>query len=172
MYKGSLNNPNKKCWLLFNNDHFDAITNVKGFVAADYFCDKCCGCFLHKDEFNKHECNASDQPKIKVIKDNKKTLPKDMAHYIKRGICKGSKEEMESKLATTKKTEEAINHEINNPRIISYDFETREDAENENRHVPNLCRAQVMVVSNDHSVEKSFVGEQKVFPGDLSERFL
>ena len=73
---------------------------------------------------------------------------------------------MESKLATTKKTEEAINHEINNPRIISYDFETREDAENDNRHVPNLCRAQVMVVSNDHSVEKSFVGEQKVIPGE------
>ena len=102
MYKGSLNNLNKNCWLLFNNDHFDAITNIQGFLAAKYQCEKCCSCYIHKEEFTKHECSESEQFKIKLVKDNKNTLPKDLAHYIKRGICKGSKE-IKLKLSTTKK---------------------------------------------------------------------
>ena len=93
-------------------------------------------------------------------------MTKDLAHYLRRDICKGSKEEIKYKLSITKKKEEAIMREINNPRIISYDFETYQDEKNDNRHVPNLCRAQIIEVSDDHSVEKSFIGDQKVFQGE------
>ena len=103
-------------------------------------------------------------------------ISKDMAHYLSRGICKGSDDEIKHKLGTwhgNKKDsgekkiiakrifEERITQEIKNQRYINYDFETDTSS---GIHKPNLCIAQVLNVDDEHDYEKS-LSETKVFEG-------
>ncbi len=163
MYKSEHIEDYKQCYLLFDNDHYHCITNPKGFLATYYYCPKCCSCFSHKTALNKHCCSDStdiNKPKHKEENDNR--ISKDMPHYLSRGICKGSSEEIKRKIETTKKPdEEAIKQVINNPRYINYDFETDTSS---GVHKPNLCIAQVLNVDDDHDYEKS-LSETKIFEG-------
>jgi hypothetical protein len=98
MYKSQYVVGNKQCYLLFDNNHFHCITNPKAFLATYYYCPKCCSCFHHKVAFSKHCCSESqDISKQKHKEDNDNRISKDMAHYLRRGICKGSDEEIQLK---------------------------------------------------------------------------
>ena len=99
MYKSEHQEDYKQCYLLFDNDRYHVITNAKAFLAAYYYCPKCCSCFHHKAALNKHCCSESQdiqKPKHKEENDNR--ISKDMAHYLSCGICKGSEEEVQLKL--------------------------------------------------------------------------
>ncbi len=56
MYKNTTKIFNTRYWLLFDNDHYHSITNIKGFMAAKYFCHTCCHCFEKENSFKKHDC--------------------------------------------------------------------------------------------------------------------
>jgi hypothetical protein len=95
LYKSKYVENYTQCWMLHDENHYNVITNIKGFLKQDYFCCKCLSCFnTNKDSFDNHKCNVGDdvditdninRPKL----DNK--FAKDSAHYLKRDICKGSK---------------------------------------------------------------------------------
>jgi len=98
MYKAE-NRNKEQFWLLYGGNHYDAITNIKGFLAVDYFCCKCLQCFKHKETYDNHECGETKKKK----KNNKQSVTdKDLAHYLKSGFCKGSKEELEHKITELK----------------------------------------------------------------------
>ncbi len=99
-----------------------------------------------------------------------------MAHYLSRGKCKGSydeiqhkldtwhgnkKDSLEKKIKAKKIFEERITREIQHPKYIIYDFETDTSS---GIHKPNLCVAQVLNVDDEHDYEKS-LSETKVFEG-------
>ena len=99
MYKTE-NRHKEQFWLLYGDNHYDAITNIKGFLAVDYFCCKCLQCFKHKETFDNHECGETKKKK----KINKKSVTdKELAHYLKAAFCKGSKEELEHNIRKKKK---------------------------------------------------------------------
>ena len=112
----------------------------------------------------KHECSESpdlNKHKLKHECDNR--VDKDMAHYLVRDICKGSKEEIafRCKTAKSESKRQLIKQTINNPRYIIYDFETDTSS---GTHRPNLCMVNVLEVDETHSYEKSLI-EQKTFYG-------
>ena len=47
MYKSEYNPECKQCHLLFDNDHYHCITNIKGCLATCFYCPKCCSCFKY-----------------------------------------------------------------------------------------------------------------------------
>ena len=105
---------------------------------------------------------------------------KDSAHYLKRGVSKGSEAEIQmllnartgedgSDVEASGKLEAELRDRINNPRYIIRDFETDTSGE---VHVPNLSISQVLKVSGNGSFERSRVGEQVVFEGyDAYDQF-
>ena len=98
MYKSEFNADYKQCHLLYDNEHYHCITNARGFLATYYYCPKCCSCFNHKTDLTKHCCSESkDTNKQKPKEDNDNRISKDMAHYLSRGINKGSNEELMQK---------------------------------------------------------------------------
>ena len=92
MYK-SLNRGNEQYYLLYDDEkqHYDCITDIKQFLGLREFCHKCLRGFHDKTTYENHACEECLKPK-KVNKKNATKLLKDLAHYIERGICKGSKE--------------------------------------------------------------------------------
>jgi hypothetical protein len=50
----------EKYFLLYDDiaEHFDAITNIKAFMACDHFCFKCFKTFTDHDAFDNHECGV------------------------------------------------------------------------------------------------------------------
>jgi hypothetical protein len=79
-----------------------------------------------------------------------------MAHYLRRGICKGSDEEIELKINNSESKSKFkikwITKSVRNPRYIIYDFETDTSS---GIHKPNLCVAYVLEVDDDHDYDKS-----------------
>ena len=70
VYKSAYDKGKLTCWLLFGSDHYDPITNIKGFLAARYifFCEKC-GFGCHKKEaLASHKCGVCDDPVNKTDK--------------------------------------------------------------------------------------------------------
>ena len=91
MYKSQFVFGYTQCWLLLNGEHYDVITNPKGFLACKYFCEKCCSCFSHGDAYDKHSCNEEAKAElIERAKCETGPLCKDAGHFLKRAICKGS----------------------------------------------------------------------------------
>ena len=86
-----------------------------------------------------------------------------MAHYLRRGICKGSDEEIVLKINTSKNKSKIkwITKSVRHPRYIIYDFETDTSS---GIHRPNLCVAYVLEVDDDHDYNKSLT-ETKIFEG-------
>jgi len=173
MYKSEYNEDHKQCYLLFDNDQYHCITEAKGFLATKYYCPKCCSCFHHRSAIDKHCCSESkDINKLRHNDDNDNRMAKDVAHYLSRGICKGSDDEIQHKLLNWhgKKYKEgdtdsinafieakaiyekAITKQIKNPRYINYDFETDTSS---GIHRPNLCIAQVLEIDDNHDYKKS-----------------
>ena len=99
MYK-SADRHKEKYWLLFDNGHYHAITNIKGFLAVDYFCNTCLECFKQKTTFDNHDCNDKDCKKRKQNKDKRNN--KDLLHYFSKGVCHGSQAELEQKINEAK----------------------------------------------------------------------
>ena len=155
LYKARYTENYTQCWLLFDNNHYNVITNPKGFLCIDYFCPKCCGCFHHKNAFESHTCSESTEDKHSKDARDKKFY-KDAAHFLHADICKGSKEEVDSKNGKLK-----IIDKIEHPTYIIYDFETDTHS---NIHKTNLCIATKLKVRDDHSYEKSVI-ETKYFYG-------
>ena len=81
-----------------------------------------------------------------------------MAHYLTRGINKGSKEEITLRIEASKdKSDEKqmqITNSINNPKYIIYDFEPDTSS---GVHKPNLCIVNVLEIDDTHNYEKSLV---------------
>ena len=90
--------------------------------------------------------------------DTDKRVSKDMAHYLTRGINKGSKEETALRIQETKNiTEEReiqITKSINNPKYIIWDSETDTSS---GVHRPDLIIAHVLEVDDTHNYEKSLL---------------
>lgn len=86
MYKAE-NRGKEHYWLLFDNSHYHAITNIKGFLSVEYFCNTCFQCFWRKAQFDSHDCQNTGCKKIRYNKD--KTNHKELAHYLHPKICKG-----------------------------------------------------------------------------------
>ena len=95
MYK-SPDKQKEKYWLLFDKNHYHAITNIKGFLAAKHFCNTCLECFEHKTTFENHDCNNKQCKQKKKNKD--KINNKDLMHYFNKDVCKGSNQELEKKI--------------------------------------------------------------------------
>lgn len=57
MYKG-IDAVNKE-WLLYDNGHFFAITDIKQFLGVDVFCSNCFGCFPKAEQAEGHDCTCS-----------------------------------------------------------------------------------------------------------------
>ena len=91
MYK-SVDRQKEKYWLLYDNNHYHAITNIKGFLAVKYFCDRCLTCFEHKATIEKHECDDK-HCKTKLKKNKDKRINKALPHYMSSKECKGSEAE-------------------------------------------------------------------------------
>ena len=59
----------------------------------------------------------------KVNKTNATKLLKDLAHYIERGICKGSQKEVDEKYKNLKNPDIIVT-KLLQPKYIIYDFES------------------------------------------------
>ena len=94
MYKSG-NNQNEKHWLLFDEDHYNVITKIAAFMAVRHVCNSCLKCFLHKAEFENHDCTKIQNSR----NDKNKVILKDVSHYLKKTVCKGSTDELELKLS-------------------------------------------------------------------------
>ena len=166
MYKSEYVFGFKQCWLLLNEHHYDVITNPKGFLACDYFCEKCCSCFHHGDAYANHDCQSNAHEHLKELgKCETGPMHKDAGHFLKRAICKGSADEIAFKIDKCKnksaEMQDQITEEINNPTYIVYDFETDTHT---CIHKPNLCEVTVLKASDDHSFDKS-IQEKRSFEG-------
>jgi hypothetical protein len=168
--------------LLFDSEeeHFDVITNIKGFMATDYFCHKCCGCFGRKSTFECHECSPQQALTKKRRGGGSIEIHQGCCTLLEEGVSKGSEAEIQmllnaktgeddSDIEASGKLEAELRDKINNPRYIIHDFETDTSGE---VHVPNLSISQVLKVSGNGSFEPSRVGEQVVFEGyDACDQF-
>ena len=94
LYKSDYNEENTQCWLLFNNGHFDVITNIEAFLAVRHLCRRCLKTFLHKDDFIAHTCGNKDDCKCDKTPRNKINFLKDAARYLRRGYSLGSDREI------------------------------------------------------------------------------
>jgi hypothetical protein len=115
---------------------------------------------------NKHVCSDSkDINKHNHKEDTDTRVSKDMAHYLTRGINKGSKEEIEMRIEASKdKSDEKqlqITKSINNPKYIIYDFEADTST---GVHKPNLCIVNVLEIDDAHNYEKSLISSH-IFEG-------
>jgi len=151
----------KKYWLLYDglNEHFHVITNIKNFLQAKHFCNKCFRSFKLKKTFDKHLnngiCNNELDEKFKTKTTSNTNIPKDVKHYLSGDYLKGSSKEINTKKSAT--AQDNIKH----PRYIVFDFEcdTSDDL-----HKPNHCEVDVLEVADNHDYKKSLI-ESKSFPG-------
>ena len=143
MYKSDKRNT-EKYWLLFDNNHYHTINNIRGFLAVKHFCCKCFQCFEHKETFTNHECSLTRDKKIKTKNKDPRTN-KDLAHYLQSGFCKGSEEELSFKLALAEDLEKRrlITEKHNHPKYIVFDFETDTHALT---HVPNHVEVDILTI--------------------------
>jgi hypothetical protein len=157
-------------WLLFDNSHYHAITNIKGFLSVEYFCSNCLKCFWRKAQFDEHDCRAvasdcvtgdcEDAGRKKVRFNGNRRNNKELAHYLYPKVCKGSKEELQLKLNVARDREsnsengsfdeEAITDNHNRERYIIYDFETDTST---SIHRPNHVEVDVLGVDTRVSHE-------------------
>ena len=103
----------------------------------------------------RNTCEVEDKD-IEYV--NNATFHKDSAHYLRNGICKGSKADYNERLeraekkwsakgiAIPEKALQAIHNNVYNHKFIFYDFETDTHT---NTHDPNLCIAKVVTCLND-----------------------
>ena len=159
MYKTDSKNA-EQYWLLFDENHYHAITNIEGFLAVNHFCTKCFRCFEHKETYNKHECNLTGEKKKKINRNDHRTN-KDIAHYLKQGFCKGSKEELEQRLLN--KDDDAKIEEItqshNHPKYITFDFETDTHTLT---HLPNHVEIDILEIDEEltHDYDKCLIKKE------------
>ena len=78
----------------------------------------------------------------KVNKKNAGKLLKDLAHYLDRGICKGSQQEIDEKYKTLKNPEKIID-QILHQKYVIFDFETDTHT---NTHKPNHVEVDVIQI--------------------------
>ena len=43
-------------YLLYDNEHYHSINNIKGFLAVDCFCHQCLQGFNHRKSYMTHQC--------------------------------------------------------------------------------------------------------------------
>jgi hypothetical protein len=82
MYKTE--NKNKNHYFLLYDDnlkHYDAITDIKAFLACRCFCYKCLSSFTDGDAFKNHSC-VECKHKVKRTEKNKGKMLKELSHYL------------------------------------------------------------------------------------------
>ena len=116
------------------------------------FCSTCFKCFLNTKEFANHDCE-----KVTLREQNKnKTIIKDVAHDLRSEFSKGSRQELDTRLSRATRNHEQILEEHNNPRIITFDFETDTHTLT---HILNHCEVEVLTKVHDtHDYQKSLIG--------------
>ena len=83
---------------MFNQNHFDIITNISGLLAIEYFCNACCSTFHHKTAYDTHsclDCETNDANTTKKVANSQ--LAKDYGHFLKSLYTKGSSQEVLAK---------------------------------------------------------------------------
>ena len=85
----------KKYVLLYDDiaEHFDAITNIKAFMACDHFCFKCLKTFTDNEAFDNHVCGLCVKAKKRKVRHEKKMV-NELAHYLQSGVSKGGHDEI------------------------------------------------------------------------------
>jgi hypothetical protein len=150
-------------WLLFDEDHYHSINNIRGFLAVDYFCKKCLKGFRTYKQYKEHECceDSGYNMKTRKKKQNQSSrIGKDNAQYMRKDIKKGSTEEIEKNPCK----EEQILY----PDFISYDFESDTS---DNLHKPNHVEADVLKISYDHDYKKSLIDTFSYNGYDVLDKF-
>ena len=97
MYESKRDRSKVQIWRLYNDGHFDMITNSEGFLATGYFCCRCCSCFARKSTFETHDCNSHiEGATTKKLK--KVIFKEDACHDPKAGVNEGSEAELQLSL--------------------------------------------------------------------------
>ena len=167
LYKSEKENAKQQFWFLYeeneNGGHFHAITNIKGFMGADYFCSKCLSCFHHKKAFDKHECNKHDDCKGCKTKQNKSaTIGKEQAKHLRSKPLLGGSQELEDWIikytelhgcAPSDERIEAKQIEIKRGHYIVVDFETDTST---NTHMVNHANVDILITDNENKHDNLF----------------
>ncbi len=168
MYKNTTKIFNTRYWLLFDNNHYHSITNIKGFLATKYFCHTCCHCFEKENTFKKHNCADCEMGQNYSKKNRKQvrnsTINKELSHYLNKKAMKGGMQEVKEKMKhlinimevngesmeseeTKKYLEKKLKYykdKIFKDKIISFDIETDTHT---NTHIPNHIDADVLSIN-------------------------
>eukprot|EP00972_Heterocapsa_arctica_P048958 7211848-Heterocapsa_arctica.AAC.1 len=101
MYKSEQGRYHNQYWLLFDNEHYHAISNIEAFLAVRAFCPKCLQGFTHNEDFTKHICAECEEGVFskkskRIVKD--KTLHEDVKHYLREQEMKGGRMEVDREM--------------------------------------------------------------------------
>ena len=108
IYKNSEIESGTQYYLLHDSEqeHYHAINNIRGFLAANYFCPCCLRTFHHKKAYNEHQCQECDNEGLTTIHRQKKNrnaqIGKDLAHYLHEKAMPGGKDELKFKMEQEK----------------------------------------------------------------------
>ena len=191
MYKNNEVKSTTQYYLLFDNDHYHSINNIKAFLAVRHFCPCCLSGFYKKEGFEKHQCcnndNGSFRKKCKNAKIHNK-IGKDLNHYLKDQDMKGGSKEIESKVQAVIKLLKDANKDIHSQenkeyierkriqytnniehrKYIIYDYEC--DV-HQKTHKPNHVEAETLITSKTCKYEDC-LGERFSYSGyDVVDKF-
>ena len=167
MYKSGHDSTLPQFFLLYSDNHFDAIKNISAFLCVRYFCHECMSTFTHKSKFESHKCTACETAREKTLNPLKSSFYKDAAHYMKPDFTglKGSEAEIDYLVEQTPAvTDEAnlrlaISNTVNSARYIIWDAETDTST---GVHLPNLIVVEVLEVDGDNDYSKSLKSRKNI----------
>ena len=191
MYKNDTVRSSTQYYLLYDNNHYHSINNIKGFLAVEYFCPCCLHGYHNKKSFDTHICNDCDdgvfsKQQKKQVKSSK--IGKDLSHYLNTQEMKGGKQEIEQKIKQVIKMLEKNDGDIHSPdnqaylkrkridytnkiehqKYIIYDYETDVHT---CTHKPNHVEAEVLTIGDTH-IYNDCLGEQFSYSGyDVVDKF-
>ena len=73
MYKNNEVKSTTQYYLLFDNNHYHSINNIKAFLAVRHFCPCCLKGFQHLKDFEKHQCCSNENGSFRKKCKNEKS---------------------------------------------------------------------------------------------------
>ena len=166
IYKNSEVGSGTQYYLLHDSEqeHYHAINNIKGFLAANYFCPCCLRTFHNLKGYKEHQCQECDNEGFTDSKRKKNSdaqIGKDLAHYLHEKAMLGGKDELKFKMEQEKvklqdpNSEESKAHlkqkyhthknRIEHQKYIIYDLESDVHTDT---HKANHVEADVLVIGS------------------------